>query len=70
MFSYNPNIMFQESIAKQFNVPNMREGFWKFTERNRQNVTVAGFGYVENSQFFTKQSAKVKNAISVDYLPT
>ena len=58
--------MFQESVAQLFDVPNMREGFWKY----RQNVTVAGFGYNNNSQFFNRDSVKVKNTISIGYQPT
>ena len=62
--------MFQESVAEKLNVTNMREGFWNFTERNGQNVTVAGFGYLKNSQSLTKDKGfqvKVMNTISFSY---
>ena len=50
-----PHILFQRALARDLQVPNMREGFWKFTQR----VTVAGFGRTENRKYSESDTAKV-----------
>ena len=50
-----PHILFQRALARDLQVPNMREGFWKFTQR----VTVAGFGKTENRRYSESDTAKV-----------